>query len=230
MLEENKAMISNKLNWTDIDTVLLDMDGTLLDLHYDNHFWLTHVPQRYAERHQLSLAAAHDALRVRYRKVEGTLDWYCLDFWSRELGLDVVALKREHAHLVGVRQGALAFLNAVRQMGKRQVLVTNAHPAALALKMERTGLAPLFDGIISSHAIGVPKEQFEFWTKLQKVELFNPARTLLLDDSLPVLRSARDYGIAFPISIAQPSSKKPPRVMEEFVAIGEFTELLVLPG
>ncbi len=218
------------IDWNAIDTVLLDMDGTLLDLHFDDHFWQVVIPSRYGEREGLDLTDSLATLAPLFKAREGTLDWYCLDFWSRELGLDVVALKREHAHLVGVRQGALAFLNAVRQMGKRQVLVTNAHPAALALKMERTGLAPLFDGIISSHAIGVPKEQVEFWTKLQKVEVFNPARTLLLDDSLPVLRSARDYGIAFPISIAQPSSKKPPRVMEEFVAIGEFTELLVLPG
>ena len=26
------------IDWTSIDTVLLDMDGTLLDLHYDNAF------------------------------------------------------------------------------------------------------------------------------------------------------------------------------------------------
>ncbi|HBT55971.1 MAG TPA: haloacid dehalogenase, partial [Pseudomonas sp.] len=32
------------LNWNAIDTVLLDMDGTLLDLHFDNHFWLEHMP------------------------------------------------------------------------------------------------------------------------------------------------------------------------------------------
>ena len=27
-----------------VDLVLLDMDGTLLDLHYDSHFWLDYVP------------------------------------------------------------------------------------------------------------------------------------------------------------------------------------------
>ena len=32
-------------DWQEIDTVLLDMDGTLLDLHYDNYFWLTHIPK-----------------------------------------------------------------------------------------------------------------------------------------------------------------------------------------
>ena len=39
------------INWKNIDTVLLDMDGTLLDLHFDNHFWQTFVPLRYAQQH-----------------------------------------------------------------------------------------------------------------------------------------------------------------------------------
>ncbi|MCP4043692.1 MAG: haloacid dehalogenase, partial [Gammaproteobacteria bacterium] len=34
------------INWNSIHTVLLDMDGTLLDLHFDNQFWLEHVPLR----------------------------------------------------------------------------------------------------------------------------------------------------------------------------------------
>lgn len=36
-------------NWKTIDTVLLDMDGTLLDLHFDNHFWLSLVPQEFKQ-------------------------------------------------------------------------------------------------------------------------------------------------------------------------------------
>ena len=86
------------LNWSLINTVLLDMDGTLLDLHYDNHFWLEHVPRRYAEKHALSLEAAKEALRGRYRQAEGTLDWYCVDYWTRELNLDIALLKEEVDH------------------------------------------------------------------------------------------------------------------------------------
>ena len=47
-----------KLNWNDIDTVLLDMDGTLLDRHFDDHFWLDHVPKRYADRYGMPLGTA----------------------------------------------------------------------------------------------------------------------------------------------------------------------------
>ena len=40
------------LAWRDIDTVLLDMDGTLLDLHYDNHFWLEPVSYTHLRAHE----------------------------------------------------------------------------------------------------------------------------------------------------------------------------------
>ena len=42
------------IDWSCIDTVLLDMDGTLLDLHFDNFFWSEHLPRTYALRHQIS--------------------------------------------------------------------------------------------------------------------------------------------------------------------------------
>ena len=40
------------IDWNAINTVLLDMDGTILDLHFDNYFWKEYVPQKYAEKTQ----------------------------------------------------------------------------------------------------------------------------------------------------------------------------------
>jgi putative hydrolase of the HAD superfamily len=153
------------LNWNQIDTVLLDMDGTLLDLHFDNHFWLEHVPLRYAEKHGLSREAAQDALTPRYSKVAGTMDWYCVDYWSRELELDIARLKEEVEHLIAVHPHVVDFLALVRQ-SRRTVLVTNAHHKSLALKMRKTRLDGYFDAVICAHDIGVPKEHPEFWGKL----------------------------------------------------------------
>ena len=214
------------ISWTQIHTVLLDMDGTLLDLHFDNHFWHVHVPQRYAEKHALSLDAARTELFPRFRRAEGTLDWYCVDYWTRELGLDIAVLKAEVDHLIAVHPHVIEFLDAVRTQGKRIVLVTNAHGKSLGLKMQRTQLGGHFDAVVCAHDLGLPKEHFGFWEKMQRVEAFDKQRALLIDDSLPVLRSAHHYGIAQLLAIKNPDSKGPEKDAGEFRALGSFREIM----
>ena len=214
------------IDWRDIRSVFLDMDGTLLDLHFDNHFWREHVPLRYAERHALPLETAKAELYARFRHMEGTLEWYCVDYWSRELGLDIAALKKELDHLIAVHDHAVDFLDAVRRAGKRVVLVTNAHNKSLALKLERTRLGGHFDALFCAHDFGLPKERAGFWEQLQGRERFDPARTLLVDDSLPVLKAARDYGIAHLLCVRRPDTRAPAREVDEFPAIHSFREIM----
>lgn len=216
------------IDWSGIDTVFLDMDGTLLDLHFDNHFWLEHVPRRYAEARGLDLEQARTELLGRYRDLEGTLEWYCVDHWSRELGLDIALLKQEVDHLIAVHPHVTDFLEALAERGKGRVLVTNAHQKALALKMDRTRLAGHFDRILCAHDLGLPKEDPGFWHRVHAILPFDPERTLFVDDSLSVLRSARDYGFARLIAVLEPDSKAPRRSVDEFPAIANFAELL--PG
>lgn len=214
------------IEWQNISSVFLDMDGTLLDLNFDNHFWLEFVPRRYAERHGLGLEEATARLAPRFKATEGRLEWYCLDYWSEQLQLDIAGMKAEIAGLIAVLPHVTEFLDGVRALDKRLVLVTNAHPKSLGLKMERTRLHAFFDHIVSSHSLGHPKEDPVFWEKLGGIEPFDPARTLLADDSLPVLRSARRFGIAHLIAIRKNDSRRPPREIDEFPAIHDFRELL----
>lgn len=214
------------IDWNAIDTVLLDMDGTLLDLHFDNHFWQAHVPLRYAEAKGLPLDAAREALMARYSARAGTLDWYSVDYWETELELDIMALKAEVAHLIAVHPSVVAFLARLRELGKRVVLATNAHHKSITLKMAKTGLEPHFDAIVSAHALGFAKEQRGFWEKLRAIEPFAPERTLLVDDSLPVLDVARAYGIRHLISVRRPDTKQPPKDTRDYLAIDSFEELL----
>lgn len=214
------------IDWGAIDTVLLDMDGTLLDLHFDNHFWLTHVPLRYAEARGLPHTEARDELMARYHARAGTLEWYSVDFWETELELDIMRLKEEVAHLIAVHPAVVDFLAALRAAGKRIVLATNAHHKSLTLKMAKTGLEPHFDALISSHALGVAKEARGFWEKLQAIEPFDPARTLLVDDSLPVLDAARAFGIRHLLAIRTPDTRQPAKDTRDYLAIDSFAELL----
>ncbi|MBV6288736.1 GMP/IMP nucleotidase [Pseudomonas aegrilactucae] len=214
------------LAWRDIDTVLLDMDGTLLDLHYDNHFWLEHLPQRYAELHGISRAMAELELQPLFERNAGSLNWYCLDFWSAELKLPVRELKLETADLIALRPDADTFLQAIKHAGKRVIMITNAHRDSLSLKLERVELAPYFERLISSHDYGYPKESQQFWSALQEDTGFDPARSLFIDDTLAILRSARTFGVAHLLAVRQPDSRKGPRDTAEFAAQEDYRALL----
>jgi putative hydrolase of the HAD superfamily len=202
------------------------MDGTLLDLHFDNHFWLEHVPLRYAEKHGLEPEESREHLLARYRRAEGTLSWYCVDHWTLELGLDIAALKEEVAERIALRPQALEFLNAVAASGREIRLVTNAHVQAIRLKMRRTGLSPYFDSIVCAHDYGAPKESAAFWQALHARHPFDAARTVMVDDSLPVLRAARRFGIAHLAAIRQPDLQQPEREIAEFPAVRSFSEIM----
>ena len=214
------------LPWRDIDTVLLDMDGTLLDLHYDNHFWMEHLPQRYAELHGVSRAMAELEMAPLFEQNAGTLNWYCLDFWSAELKLPLRELKLETAHLISLRPDAETFLMAIKQAGKRVIMITNAHRDSLSLKMERVQLAPYFERMISSHDYGFAKENAQFWDALHADIAFEPGRSLFIDDTLPILRSARTFGIAHLLAVSQPDSRKGPKNTEEFAAVADYRALI----
>lgn len=213
------------INWDQIDTVLLDMDGTLLDLYFDNEFWLELVPQRYAEAKHISVDDAKTQLFAQFGAHRGTLNWYCLDFWSEQLDMDIVGLKQEIKHLIGLRPNAITFLEKVQASGRKAVLVTNAHRGSLNLKLECIPMEVHLDAIFSSHDFGMPKEAPQFWSRLKEVLHYDEARTLLVDDSLAVLRSAKNAGIGFTLGVQQPDSQKAPMDTEEFIGLDCFSTI-----
>lgn len=214
------------VDWSRIETVLLDMDGTLLDLHFDTHFWTEYLPVRYAEKHRLTAAEAKRRLYPRFRDVEGTINWYCIDYWTRELGLDVALLKEEVKHLIAVHPYVIEFLDAIRASGRKAVLVTNAHTRSLELKLKQTPIGNHLDRIICSHDFGEPKETLGFWDWLGGQVEYAPDRSLLVDDSLPVLRTAREYGIGQTLAVVRPDTREPARDVQEFAAIESFRQIM----
>jgi HAD superfamily hydrolase (TIGR01509 family) len=216
------------IDWDRIDTVLLDMDGTLLDLHFDNFFWTEHVPREYARRNNLAEDEATAALMARISENKGTLDWYCLDYWTEQLGLDLPALKRELGHMIRLRPYALEFLRALRDSPRDVVMVTNAHRKTLDIKMDHVDITGWFHRIVVSHELQAAKEEAAFWHALQALHPFDPARTLLIDDTESVLDSARDYGIAHLLTLLQPDSQRQKRIDTRFPGIHHFDE--IMPG
>ena len=219
------------IDWTAIDTVLLDMDGTLLDLNFDNYFWLEYLPQRYAEEFGLDPEQARRDINARTRAMEGTLEWYSTSYWTEALGIDVVALKHEVRHRVQEMPHCHEFLDQLKAAGKDIVMVTNAHHDSLNLKMDQTGLAHKFDRLITVHEFSLPKEQLACWDEVQKIHPFDKIRSLLIDDNLDALRSAERYGIGELLAIYQPDSRAPKKDVGHFKAIHGFDEIMpVLPS
>lgn len=214
------------LDWNQIDTVLLDMDGTLLDLHYDNYFWLTHLPQRYAEYHNIEIETATASLTEMIDSRVGTLQWYCLDHWSELVNMDIPALKREVSHKIAIRPHTEEFLQRLQALNKKVVLITNSHPKGLELKLEVSRIDRWLDVVISSHEFKTPKEDAIFWQHLQEREAFDPNRTVFFDDTVRILKSAEDFGIKHLVCINQPDSQKQPVRSEQYTDIVNFDEIM----
>jgi putative hydrolase of the HAD superfamily len=208
------------------DTLMLDMDGTVLDLAFDNYVWKELIPAEYAKQRGMAPQAAREELFSRYRSMQGKLDWYCLDHWSERLGLDILGIHRSVNDRIGFLPGARQFLATVSRQGVRLLLVTNSHPDTLALKSEVTGIAGFFDAIYSAHEFGHAKEDQSYWHALKKAENFDPARTLFVDDTVPVLRSAAAFGVGMLVHVTWPDTTRSPRHEPGFAGVESIAELL----
>lgn len=214
------------VEWSEVDTVLLDMDGTLIDLYFDNFLWNQRLPERVGATRGISVAAAREYLYAHMRGVPRPLDYYSLDYWSRYARLDIVELHRELSYLIVYRANASRFLRAVRASGRRTVLVTNAHPKSLAVKDARLDLTAELDAHYSAHAFGYPKQYGKFWSALTKCDPYDPSRTLFVDDDAAVLGAARETGIEQLLCVAKPDSREPKRSALPFPVLDDFEEIM----
>lgn len=212
--------------WENIDKIFLDLDGTLLDKHFDDYFWEQYVPEVYSKKNGVEPQQCKDLLLATYKSVENTLAWTDLDYWSERLELDLPALKKKVDHLVAIHPHVIDFFQHVKGKNKELYLVTNAHPKALKVKFNRVDIAHYFKQIICSQDVGAAKEQSEFWHKLQGIRSFDKSRTLFVDDTEKVLDSANSYGFKHLIHIAKPSSKLEARYSLTYPSVDGFKALL----
>lgn len=212
--------------WQEVDTVLLDMDGTLLDLAFDNYFWQKLVPETYSALHGISTQEAQQVIRREYHAVQHTLNWYCLDYWSERLGLDICAMTTAQGPRAVLREDTIPFLDALKACGKKRILLTNAHPHNLAVKLEHTGLALHLDLLLSTHTFGYPKEDQRLWQAVVQETGLNPNSTLFIDDSEPILDAASRFGIRYCLGVTNPDSGLAEKSYERHPALNDYRRLI----
>ena len=207
----HKNMTHLAISWDKVECVFLDMDGTLLDLNYDNHVWNDLFPAAYAKQQRISVDEAKAFLLNHMRDIRGTIDFYNIDYWADLTRLDMIALHSQATRLLNYRAGAEAFLHWLRAQGIKTVIATNAHRASIAIKDAHTQICAAVDHVVSSHDFGVPKESIGFWQTLFHQHAHTPGACVCVDDNEPVLEAAQRSGMGHVLGINTPDSQRPSR-------------------
>ncbi|MAZ79474.1 MAG: haloacid dehalogenase [Gammaproteobacteria bacterium] len=211
------------MKWDSIETFFLDMDGTLLDLSYDNYFWHQHIPKIYAEINNMSFEKAKKEFEEMYKKKQDTIDWYCLNYWSDRLKINLHDELLKTKHKIRIFPGVIDFLMKIRKRNIKIILLTNCPRDMLNVKLNETKLWGYFDQIISSEDYGFAKETNEFWNYLEKVLNYDKKTTIFIDDNQKVLDFAYVNGIKNIISINFPDSENKKQVIKHYKSIDNIS-------
>tara|TARA_X000000950_G_scaffold98692_1_gene124773 strand:- start:16202 stop:16891 length:690 start_codon:yes stop_codon:yes gene_type:complete len=216
---------SPDFDWSCIDTVLLDMDGTILDLHYDNWVWDEALPAAFGQLSGRTKEDARQVVRDQMQVMSGSIRYFSFDYWSEFTGVDVVALHHESRHLIDFRQDAETFLEWLADGHCQVAIATNADRSCFNIKDAKYELSDRVDAVFSSHDFREPKEGKAFWLELHRAFDFDPATTLFVDDNPGVLAAAERFGIANNWCVRTPDSKRPTRSVTDYPALDEFAEI-----
>ncbi len=223
---ESGSLNLTRLDWGNIQTVLLDMDGTLLDLNYDNKVWNELVPTAFAQRHGLAIDDARTDLLSHMREIRGTIDFYSFDYWIAHTGIDLQGVHRQATDLIAFRRDAREFLTWLQEHGHRSIIATNAHWDSIKIKDEFSGVCSMVDSVVSSHDYGHPKEDPGFWEAISDDgHLTDRSSTLFIDDNEDVLSAAAEAGIGYILCVSTPDSNRAERSGLKFPSFSDFQSL-----
>jgi len=141
--------------------------------------------------------------------------------------LDIHQLQHKTKHKIQLRSDTIWFLEHLKKLNKRVIVLTNAHRSGIALKMRECEISHYFEAIVSSHDYQIAKENVKFWHTVANQHGVYFKRSLFIDDSEKILQVAQHAGVAHLRGIKTPDSEKSAQDMQFFQTIKLFSELLI---
>ena len=207
------------MKWNSIETFFLDMDGTLLDLSYDNYFWHEYIPALYSKKNGITTQEGKRIFEKLYKNKQNTIEWYSIGYWSEVLKIDLKLEILKTKNQIKVFDGTIDLLIKLKRHKIKICLLTNCPREMLNIKMTQTKLWGYFDKIISSEDCGYIKESDEFWSYLNKNIEYNIKKTVFIDDNQNVLKYSKKNGIQNIYCIDFPDSKKDRQIINGYQSI-----------
>jgi len=181
----------------DIECLLIDMDGVILDNAYDNDFWQNQIPEVIADNKGIAFDDAKRLAIQIFNYKKNTKDWYDVDYWSNMLDIDIEAQKRSEKSFsrISLYDGVIDTLSVLKNKTK-MILITNAHRKTLNIKLEKYNLTPYFDEMVCAHELHYVKEDIQLWYMLRSKYRLDYEKTLLVEDTINNINVGLSAGIS----------------------------------
>lgn len=216
-----------QINNSDINYIIFDMDGTLLDslsvwADSDREF-ITSFGIGYDPKHSLAMKKMHFDSACEY-----LVKVFSLPFSAEETGKRILEIVEEHyINGVPLKDGAEEFLAAAYKAGVKMCVATSNKKALAEASLNAKGIMEYMEFIITSDEVGGGKESPDIFLKAAEMLGANPNETAVFEDSIHAVMSAKSAGF----KVVGVYDKLCPEEFDEIekyadITIKSFTELL----
>ena len=194
------------------DTILWDLDGTLLDFKLSERYALGECLKSHGVVMTEEMLSLYSGINKRYweRLEQGEVEKKELlpgrfrEFF-RQTGIEGISpdqMQKQYERELGAKtyyvEDSYEIVARLREIGVKQHIVTNGILATQQVKMKRSGFDKLIDKVFISDEIGYEKPRKEFFEAVfRELTDVKKERTLLVGDSLTSdMRGANNAGVA----------------------------------
>jgi haloacid dehalogenase superfamily, subfamily IA, variant 3 with third motif having DD or ED/haloacid dehalogenase superfamily, subfamily IA, variant 1 with third motif having Dx(3-4)D or Dx(3-4)E len=180
----------------DIDAVLFDMDGTLVDSMW---VWVA-VDEEYLERYNLTEPATfhEDMEGMSYREVA---EYYHRVFPTLPMTVDEIMDEwhemayEKYMHEVPLKKGVKEFIEMVRKEGVKTGIATSNSRKLAIETLEALGISHLFDAVKTSEEAGAGKPAPDVYLLAAEKLKAEPSRCLVFEDVPAGIMAGKNAGM-----------------------------------